>query len=138
MDYLYVVIFSLLFAWILLEFVGSRRSSQKANPELERSLLSDEHDGVGGDGFTVAGHWSRLTFRWLNPVFEKGRAERLELPHLPGVPPSETAESSFSLLQESLGGQKPWSTALLGVVVRAVWRPLAWNAVIAGTETFTC
>ncbi|CAL9163031.1 unnamed protein product [Musa hybrid cultivar] len=137
MDYLYVVIFSLLFAWILLEFVGSRKSSQKANPELERSLLSDEHDGVGGDGFTVAGHWSRLTFRWLNPVFEKGRAERLELSHLPGVPPSETAESSFSLLQESLGGQKPWSTALLGVVVRAVWRPLAWNAVIAGLNTFS-
>lgn len=119
-------------------FAALSVSSQKANPELERSLLSDEHDGVAGDGLTVSVCWSRLTFRWLNPVFEKGRAERLELSHLPGVPPSETAESSFSLLQESLGGQKPWSTALLGVVVRAVWRPLALNAVFAGTETFTC
>ncbi|RWW61408.1 hypothetical protein BHE74_00031528 [Ensete ventricosum] len=108
-------------------------SSQKANLELRRSLLSEEHDGAGGDGFTVAGYWSRLTFRWLNPVFEKGRAERrLELSHLPGVPPSETAASSFSLLQESSpGGQHPWSTALPVVIVRAVWRPLALNAVFA-------
>ncbi|OAY80458.1 ABC transporter C family member 3 [Ananas comosus] len=77
-------------------------SPSKTSSELRRPLLSEEGSGIAVDGFSPAGCWSRLTFRWLNPVFDKGRAERLELRHIPTVPLSETAERAYSLLQESL------------------------------------
>ncbi|CAL9154202.1 unnamed protein product [Musa hybrid cultivar] len=107
-------------------------SSSKPNPELEQSLLPQEDDCLSGDYFSIAGFWSRLTFRWLNPVFAKGRAERLELRHIPGVPRSETAETSLCLLQESLRQQKLESASLPRAIIRAVWRSLALNAVFAG------
>uniref|UniRef100_A0A804K4D9 Uncharacterized protein n=1 Tax=Musa acuminata subsp. malaccensis TaxID=214687 RepID=A0A804K4D9_MUSAM len=106
-------------------------SSSKPNPELEQSLLPQEDDCLSGDYFSIAGFWSRLTFRWLNPVFAKGRAERLELRHIPGVPRSETAETSLCLLQESLRQQKLESASLPRAIIRAVWRSLALNAVFA-------
>ncbi|XP_064934555.1 putative ABC transporter C family member 15 isoform X2 [Musa acuminata AAA Group] len=122
---------------LLLCFSAPFMSSSKPNPELEQSLLPQEDDCLSGDYFSIAGFWSRLTFRWLNPVFAKGRAERLELRHIPGVPRSETAETSLCLLQESLRQQKLESASLPRAIIRAVWRSLALNAVFAGLNTLS-
>ncbi|RWW39313.1 hypothetical protein BHE74_00055392, partial [Ensete ventricosum] len=116
---------------VFLCFAALFMHSAKTNPGLKQYLLLNDEDCAGRDNFSGAGLWSRLTFRWLNPVFEKGRAERLELSHIPRVPPSETAESSFSFLQESLRDQKTESASLLKAIIHAVWRPLAVNAVFA-------
>lgn len=120
---------------VFLCFTALFMCSSKTNLDLKQYLLLNDEDCAGRDNFSRAGFWSRLTFRWMNPVFEKGRAERLELSHIPGVPPSETAESSFSFLQESLRDQKTESASLLKAIIHAVWRPLAVNAVFAGTIT---
>ncbi|KAJ8509580.1 hypothetical protein OPV22_000014 [Ensete ventricosum] len=122
---------------VFLCFAALFMHSAKTNPGLKQYLLLNDEDCAGRDNFSGAGLWSRLTFRWLNPVFEKGRAERLELSHIPRVPPSETAESSFSFLQESLRDQKTESASLLKAIIHAVWRPLAVNAVFAGLNTFS-
>lgn len=112
-------------------------SLQTNDPELEQSLLSNHEDCVSTrDDFYRAGIWSRLTFRWLNPVFEKAhRVQRLELFHVPKVPESESAESSFSILQESRKQKPELAASLVKAVIYTVWRPLVVNAILAGTET---
>lgn len=106
-------------------------SSDSSTPELEQPLLANEADY---DGFSGAGIWSRLTFGWLSPLFEKGRAERLELSHVPRVPRSESAKASFGLLQESLRKRKAESSSFQRAVVHSVRRCLALNAIFAGTQ----
>uniref|UniRef100_A0ACD5WMZ6 Uncharacterized protein n=1 Tax=Avena sativa TaxID=4498 RepID=A0ACD5WMZ6_AVESA len=113
------------------------KANQKAELEQQPLLLPREEDGddSSSDRFSSSGWWSRLTFRWLNPVFEKGHRVRLELEHIPPVPPSETAEQSYALLQETLHRQKPEPMPLRKAIICAVWTPLAGNAVFAGLNT---
>ncbi|XP_042385542.1 putative ABC transporter C family member 15 [Zingiber officinale] len=109
-------------------------SSSDSSPELERPLLANEAEY---DGFSGAGIWSRLTFGWLSPLFEKGRAERLELSHVPSVPRSESAKASFCLLQESLRKRKAESSSFQRAIVHSVRRCLALNAIFAGLNTLS-
>ncbi|MBA0666920.1 hypothetical protein Goklo_003280, partial [Gossypium klotzschianum] len=94
-------------------------------------LLRKEND----DGFNNASIWSQLTFQWLNPLFEKGRIEKLELHHIPSVPESETADNASLLLEESIRKQKTKSTSLPKAITGTVWKSLAINAVFAGLNT---
>ncbi|KAG0501017.1 hypothetical protein HPP92_001089 [Vanilla planifolia] len=102
---------------------------------LGQPLLSSDEDNELRQSFSDAGFWSRLTFRWLNPVFDKGRMERLELYHVPQVPLSETAQVSHSTLHQLLCSEKPEVLSLTGAITKAVLRPLAMNALLAGIST---
>ncbi|QHO49776.1 hypothetical protein S83_001605 [Arachis hypogaea] len=95
----------------------------------------DDDDDEDGENFTTAGIWSQLTFRWLNPIFRKGRVQKLELAHIPDVPHSDTAENASSLLEESLGKQKLEGASLTKAITSSVWKSLALNAVFAGVNT---
>ncbi|MBA0871978.1 hypothetical protein Goshw_003958 [Gossypium schwendimanii] len=102
--------------------------------ELERPLLlRKENDD--DSSFNNASIWSQLTFQWLNPLFEKGRIEKLELHHIPSVPESETADNASLLLEESIRKQKTKSTSLPKAITGTVWKSLAINAVFAGLNT---
>ncbi|KAK8304343.1 hypothetical protein V6Z12_D04G215600 [Gossypium hirsutum] len=96
-------------------------------------LLRKENDD--DSSFNNASIWSQLTFQWLNPLFEKGRIEKLELHHIPSVPESETADNASLLLEESIRKQKTKSTSLPKAITGTVWKSLAINAVFAGLNT---
>lgn len=102
--------------------------------ELEHPLLREEYKNYSknASNFTNAGFWGKLTFRWLNPLFERGRTEKLELPHIPSIPQSETAEDASSLLEESIRKQKMDASSLPKVLLYAIRKSLAVNAVFAG------
>ncbi|KAF8399890.1 hypothetical protein HHK36_015760 [Tetracentron sinense] len=122
---------------ILLCFNALRVTCTQKLQEIECPLLQKANyiAAEDADAFANAGILSRLTFQWLNPLFEKGRVQKLELPHIHPVPESETAEKSSCLLQESLGRQKTQVSILPKAIIQAVWRPLATNAVFAGVNT---
>ncbi|KAK4841988.1 hypothetical protein QYF36_013851 [Acer negundo] len=106
--------------------------------EFESPLLQKEDDKSPKDGsysFSNAGFWSKLTFQWLNPLFAKGRVQKLELQHIPSIPQSETAESASLLLEESHRKQKMVTLSLPQVIAHAIWKSLAINAVFAGINT---
>ncbi|KAL5717757.1 hypothetical protein ACHQM5_010725 [Ranunculus cassubicifolius] len=103
--------------------------------EIQEPLLHEDSKEKLPDSFSNAGIFSLLTFRWLNPLFEKGRAQKLEHTHVPPVPRSDTAENSFNLLQESLCSKKTDPLSLPKAIIHSVWRPLAVNAVFAGINT---
>ncbi|KAJ0037798.1 hypothetical protein Pint_23652 [Pistacia integerrima] len=105
--------------------------------DLEHPLLQKENKNSSRDAnsFANAGVWSKLTFRWLNPLFKRGRTQKLELPHIPSIPHSETAENASSLLEESLQKRKMESSSLPKVIIYTVWKSLATNAVLAGINT---
>lgn len=109
------------------------------NSDLERPLLQqEEQEDSDGGGFSegwVLSCWSHLTFQWLNPLFANGRKQKLELPHIPAIPPSERAEEAFSQLEESLRTQKSGFPSLPNAIIHAVLKPLAMNAVSAGVNT---
>ncbi|OVA17566.1 ABC transporter [Macleaya cordata] len=110
----------------------------KKQQEIERPLLQEENEDIAAyvDTYTDAGIWSKITFRWLNPIFEKARTQKLELHHIPSVPKSENAEKSFSLLEESLRNQNTKAAFFLPkAMLHAIWRALAINAVFAGINT---
>lgn len=111
-------------------FMGS--SPPKRLPEVEHPLIPKDKVRSWEGDFERAGIWSKLTFRWLNAVFEKGRAQKLELDHIPQVPDAETADRSHSLLQECRK-RKDRASTLSQAIIHAVWRPSAVNAVFAGT-----
>ncbi|VAH66791.1 unnamed protein product [Triticum turgidum subsp. durum] len=124
---------SLPFCAVICLVVVAMRLSKANQKELEQPLLLRENvDDSSRDRFSSSGWWSRLTFRWLNPVFEKGHKVRLELEHIPSVPQSEMAEQSYALLQETLHKQKPEPIPLREAIICAVWTPLVTNAVFAG------
>ncbi|XP_072998587.1 putative ABC transporter C family member 15 [Typha latifolia] len=118
-------------------FTALSMNSSRHNSELQQPLFSREENDRNIDNYSNAGYWSRLTFRWLNPVFERGRAERLELPQIPRVPQSDTAEKSYALLEESFRKQKPELSPLPRAIIDAAWRPLATNAIFAGLNTIS-
>ncbi|KAL5997365.1 hypothetical protein ACLOJK_008295 [Asimina triloba] len=104
--------------------------------ELRQPLLSEENACSNKDAFTNAGIWSHLTFSWLNPLFEIGRKQKLELSRVPLVPESESAEKSFSSLEEAARKQKAKDLSLQNALLSAIFRPLATNAIFAGLNTF--
>uniref|UniRef100_R7W159 Uncharacterized protein n=1 Tax=Aegilops tauschii TaxID=37682 RepID=R7W159_AEGTA len=60
--------------------VVAMRLSKANQKELDQPLLHREDaDDSSRDRFSSSGWWSRLTFRWLNPVFEKGHKVRAAL-----------------------------------------------------------
>lgn len=105
--------------------------SEEEEQEQEQPLL-ENYQLEQKDPFSVAGIWSKLTFRWLNPVFEKGSLEKLELQHLPEIPQSETADEAFTSLEYSLRKQKTHKTSLSDAILETIWRPLVINAAFAG------
>ncbi|KAL6983833.1 hypothetical protein U1Q18_017207 [Sarracenia purpurea var. burkii] len=122
---------------ILLCFNALPIKGSEENNETEFPLLEEEEENVPkhADAFSNAGIWSQLTFMWLNPLFEKGRIQKLEFSHIPSIPPFETAFVASSLLEESLRKQKTESFSLPRGIVHALWNPLARNAVYAGVNT---
>lgn len=88
--------------------------------------------------FDDAGIWSRVTFKWLNPLLKTGHTQKLELHHIPPIPQSETAEHASSLLEESLLRKHisagPPSSMLLEALSYAIWRSLLINGIIAGIK----
>ncbi|KAI8022794.1 ABC transporter C family member 5 [Camellia lanceoleosa] len=100
---------------------------------MDQPLLHRENTGVRRDivRYSNARIWSHITFRWLNPLFEKGQREKkLELSHIPLVPELETAEKAFSKLQESM--RSLIITSLPRAIAHAIWKPLATNTAFAG------
>ncbi|KAJ6719241.1 hypothetical protein OIU79_006989 [Salix purpurea] len=114
-----------------------RCSSNKTQDGLDTPLLQEEHGSSFGDSacYRNAGFWSKLTFRWLNPLFSSGRMGKLELSHVPSVPASETAEYASSLLEDSFGKEKNETSNLPKAIANAVWKALAINGVFAGANT---
>ncbi|KAM7273630.1 hypothetical protein ACFE04_028294 [Oxalis oulophora] len=106
--------------------------------ELESPLLQDKDDKSPGESsnYSNAGIWSKITFRWLNQLFKIGRTHKLELNHVPSIPQSQTAEKASTLVEESLRKQKiKSSSSLPRALATAVWKSLAINGAIAGTNT---
>ncbi|KAL2547171.1 ABC transporter C family member 3 [Forsythia ovata] len=122
---------------ILLCFGSFPNNSAQKHNDITQPLLPKEleknikHEDV----FSDAGIWSQLTFRWLNQLFAKGHGEKLELEHIPSIPPSETADEASSLLEQSLRKQKTQTILLPNAIFHSIWRPLAINAVFAGVNT---
>nr|QVT92275.1 ABC transporter [Salvia miltiorrhiza] len=109
----------------------------KTKSDATRPLLSEsERDsGCESDPFSSAGIWSLLTFRWLNPLFQKGRREKLQTEDVPPIPRSETAEEASCLLEEFFRKQKTSVPSLPSAILHAIRTPLAINAVFAGVNT---
>ncbi|XP_022944933.1 putative ABC transporter C family member 15 [Cucurbita moschata] len=112
-------------------------SYSKNHNDLEKLLLQTENVCSSEDhgGFVSPGLWSQITFRWMNPLFKKGRIQKLELAHVPCVPQSETAEYASMLLEESLERTKIESSSLPKAIVLATWKPLVLTAIFAGVNT---
>ncbi|KAK4488783.1 hypothetical protein RD792_004572 [Penstemon davidsonii] len=102
-------------------------------PLLANRFKSDVGSEI--DPFSGAGIWSKLTFRWLNPLFEKGHLQKLESEDIPEIPQSETANEASLLLEKFLMKQKTQFASLPKAIFFATWRPLAINAVFAGVTT---
>ncbi|KAL6294336.1 hypothetical protein ACE6H2_002478 [Prunus campanulata] len=117
---------------ILLCFNAFSYAAQKNN-DLKQPLLEkeDEAPPENTDTYSNAGIWSKATFQWLNPLFKRGRIQKLELPHIPYVPPSERAKNASSVLDESLGKQNMKDSSLSKAIMRAIGKSLATNAVFA-------
>lgn len=106
-----------------------KKMSNETTPllsELEKESLNESAP------FSKAGIWSLLTFRWLNPLFEKGRLEKLQTEDIPPIPRSETADEASCLLEEFLRKQKSNIPSLPNAILHAIQTPLAINAVFAG------
>ncbi|KAL5175229.1 ABC transporter C family member 3 [Glycine soja] len=112
---------------------------ENSDLEQEQMLLQKEEESSMEEedeqAFTNASMWSKLAFRWLNPIFKTGRIQKLELGHIPPVPPSETAENASSVLEESLRKQKLKGGSLTKAIAYSIWKSLALNAVLAGVNT---
>ncbi|XP_068667437.1 putative ABC transporter C family member 15 [Aristolochia californica] len=124
--------FSIFLCFNLLS-MNRRRNLQ----EVTSPLLQTENEHTSSNAFDNAGIWSRLTFRWLNPLFKAGQKEKLELSHVPLVPKPETAESSFSSLQDAILKQKTEVSSLPDALIQSIWKPLVINAIFAGINTLS-
>lgn len=126
---------SLIPLWVLLCFNVLPLNCGKKQTDLQHPLLENKGEGSlshGVDPYSSAGIWSKLTLLWLNPLFRKGRVQKLELHHIPSVPRSEKAETAFSLLEETLKKQKTENKSAPKALFYSVWRSLAINAIFAG------
>ncbi|KAJ6863744.1 hypothetical protein NC652_040334 [Populus alba x Populus x berolinensis] len=101
--------------------------------ELERHLLNKDVDALKvDDPFTKASFWSKITFRWLNPLFSKGYREKLKASDIPTFPRSAMAVKGYSLLEESLEKDKTETPSIGNAIFRSVLGSLALNAMFAG------
>ncbi|WCJ38679.1 ABC transporter C family member 3 [Euphorbia peplus] len=117
---------------VLVCFIGvTFRGSEKVKSDVEQSLI-EKGDEVS---LTSAGIWSQITFRWLNPLFSRGRIKKLELCHIPEVPDSEKAKHASSLLEESIGKGKTESSNLPMAIFCSVKKSLIINGIFAGINT---
>ncbi|XP_042048659.1 putative ABC transporter C family member 15 [Salvia splendens] len=109
----------------------------KKKSDATRPLLSEleSESGCESDPFSNAGIWSLLTFRWLNPLFHKGRCEKLQTEDVPPIPQSETADEASCLLEEFSRKQKTSMPSLSNAILYSIKTPLAINAVFAGVNT---
>ena len=104
--------------------------------ELERHLLNKDVDALKvDDPFTKASFWSKITFRWLNPLFSKGYREKLKASDIPTFPRSAMADKGYSLLEESLEKDKTETPSIGNAIFRSVLGSLALNAMFAGIIT---
>ena len=108
--------------------------STKTHVDLETPLLQEKNESLFKNStyYRNAGFWSKLTFQWLNPLFSRGRIEKLELSHVPSVPASESANYASSLLEDSFGKNKNETLNLPKAIAYAVWKSLTINGVFAG------
>nr|XP_023872873.1 putative ABC transporter C family member 15 [Quercus suber]POE85287.1 abc transporter c family member 3 [Quercus suber] len=122
---------------ILLCFNAFPTSCTRKHSDVVEPLLQKENETFHGDdgAFTNAGIWSQLTFQWLNPIFKRGRVQKLELPYVPSIPQSETAENASLLLEESLRKQKFEASLLPKAIAYSIWKSLVMNATFAGINT---
>ncbi|CAL0324898.1 unnamed protein product [Lupinus luteus] len=118
-----------------LPYVLFAREQKHSDSDMEQRLLEQEMEAEDEEPFTNANMWSQLTFQWLNPIFNKGRTQKLEHGHLPSVPHSETAENASSILEESLRKQKLEGGSLTKAITHSIWKSLALNAIFAGVNT---
>ncbi|XP_021899751.1 ABC transporter C family member 5-like [Carica papaya] len=124
--------------WILVQMFkrrgeGSNNGDEEniEDPLLVEAEAEEEEDFDDDDeGFSRAGNWSRITFRWLNPIFKKSQFQKITLSDIPSLSIPETAESSSSLLQKSLN-----HSSLQKSLIYSAWKPLAINGVFAGVNT---
>lgn len=117
--------------------VCAREQSEMEQRLLQKEMESSVEEDEDEEAFTKASRWSKLTFRWLNPIFSRGRIQKLEHAHIPSVPRSEAAESASSMLEESLRKQKLEGGSLVKAITHSIWKSLALNAVLAGTMMIT-
>lgn len=113
---------------------SAHKHNTTTQPLLQKELEEKEKHR---DAFSDAGIWSQLTFRWMNPLFKKGRCEKIELEHIPSIPDSETADEASALLEQSLRKQKTETILLPNAIFHSILRPLAINAVFAGSFLFS-
>ncbi|XP_076893063.1 putative ABC transporter C family member 15 [Bidens hawaiensis] len=118
---------------IVLCFNGVSYFVTKNDKDLEEPLIQES--GEECDAFTNAGIWEKVTFNWLGPLFETGRAQKLEFVHVPSIPESETAEEAALLLEESIQKQKTGGAVSPKAIIHAIRGSLAINAVFAGVNT---
>ncbi|XP_065873323.1 putative ABC transporter C family member 15 [Euphorbia lathyris] len=109
-------------------------SSNKMQSDVEESLLVKDRE-INSTSLGNAGIWSQITFQWLNPLFSRGRRQKLELSHIPEVPQSETAKHASSLLEESLGKGKTETSNLPMAIFYSVRKSLIINGIFAGINT---
>ncbi|KAJ6351497.1 hypothetical protein OIU78_007421 [Salix suchowensis] len=111
--------------------------STKTHVDLETPLVQEKNESLFKDStyYRNAGFWSKLTFQWLNPLFSRGRIEKLELSHVPSVPASETAKYASSMLEDSFVKNKNETLNLPKAIAYAVWKSLTINGVFAGVNT---
>ncbi|KAK7399976.1 hypothetical protein VNO78_11174 [Psophocarpus tetragonolobus] len=108
---------------------------EQQQPLLQKHLESSIQE-QDQEAFTNASVWSQLAFQWLNPVFKTGRIKKLELAHIPPLPPSEMAQNASSLLEQSLRKQKlKEGGSLAKAIAHSICKSLALNAVLAGVNT---
>ncbi|KAH7515549.1 hypothetical protein FEM48_Zijuj10G0038600 [Ziziphus jujuba var. spinosa] len=101
--------------------------------QVQEPLLQNENNE--SQVFTGAGIWSRISFQWLNELFETGRVQKLEFSHVPSVPVSERADNAANVLEQSLWHQKIEDASLTSAILHATWKSMAINAVFAGINT---
>ncbi|KAG5222387.1 ABC transporter family member [Salix suchowensis] len=96
--------------------------STKTHVDLETPLVQEKNESLFKDStyYRNAGFWSKLTFQWLNPLFSRGRIEKLELSHVP-------SDSFVKNKNETLNLPK--------AIAYAVWKSLTINGVFAGVNT---
>ncbi|XP_019168072.1 PREDICTED: putative ABC transporter C family member 15 [Ipomoea nil] len=99
---------------------------------LERAALLEEDNNDEKDEFSKGGIWSGLTFMWLNPLFKKGYAEKLRVEDISNVPRLDAAHQASFVLEQAL---TLMPNSLQSAILYSVWRPLAINAIFAGTNT---
>lgn len=115
---------------ILLCFNALPTHSPNKLSEIEEPFLHKD------DVFSNAGIWSLITFRWLNPLFNKGHKEKLRVEHIPSIPHTETCNEASSLLEDALRKNKASTLSLPHAILHMIWRPLACNALFAGNSSF--